>query len=94
MGDGLVRQIGEQAKRRAVAHPPVGCQQAVVARVRLAEGGARQPRDNLPPADREQVPHQRQPFRAAGASRSSQSSTADSQVEGRSGSGTSSPYFA
>ena len=34
----------------------------VVARARLPEGCAREPRDNLLPADFQEVSHQRQPF--------------------------------
>ena len=40
-------RLASEAKRRAIAHPPVGRQQAIVARMRLAEGGAREPRDDL-----------------------------------------------
>ena len=50
-----VGQIGEQMKRRAVAHAPVRRQQAVVRRMRVAEGRAGEPRDDLAPAYREQL---------------------------------------
>ena len=50
------------AQRRAVAHAPVRRQQAVVRRMRLAEGRAGKPRHDFAPADREQVAHQRQPL--------------------------------
>ena len=62
MADGLVRQVGEQAKRGAIVHPPIGRQQAVGSRVRLAEGCACEPWDDLLPADFQQVSHQCQPL--------------------------------
>ena len=62
MINGLVRQIGQEAKRRAVTHAPVGRQQTIVRRARLAERRTRQPRNDLAPAYREQVLDQREPL--------------------------------
>ena len=74
------------ASRRSVAPSPI--RQCAVSRpssaaLRLAEGCAREPRDDLALADRQQFSHQRQPLlRRPASSRSSQSSTADCSVDG------------
>src|SRR6202022_1919043 len=63
MINGLIRQIGHELKRRAVTHAPVGRQQAIVRRTRMAERRARQPRNDLAPAYREKVsPHCQPPL--------------------------------
>jgi len=66
----VIREIGDEAQRRAVAHPPMRGEQAVVGRLGVTEARALQPRHDLLVTEREQVLHQRKALvllrRAAG----------------------------
>src|SRR5438445_7679957 len=61
MRDTLVRQIGGEAQRRAVAHAPMSGQQTIVGGLGVAEGCSLQPWRDLVAAEREQVAYKSEP---------------------------------